>query len=182
MTTALTQLELMYDSAVFRQVSESNSSERYNPHMPSDAVNSATVREWRELGFYYDRDDDTRLWRLVGSRDGLLRFKAALLKYIADPRNARISEHEHFGPYMYLEVMTWEEAGFDDHAIRGPLSELARLAELIGTKVAATQPGSSVKIRDEFASNSPYSLVLDVREDGFDPATADPGLTVDEVR
>jgi hypothetical protein len=27
---------------------------------------------------------------------------------------------------MYLEVMTWPDAAFDHHAIRGPLPELAR--------------------------------------------------------
>ncbi len=149
--------------------------------MPSEAVNRATVREWRDLGFYYDRDDKARERRMVGSRAGLLRFKDALLRYVADPRNAGISEHEHFGPYMYLEVMTWSEAGFDDHAIRGPLTELARLAQLIETKLSKALPGSLIEIREEFAPSSPYSLILDVRADGFDPAIADSALP-DEVR
>jgi hypothetical protein len=71
---------------------------------------------------------------------------------------------------------------FDDRAIRGPLTELARLAHLIETKVAAAEPGSSLEIRDEFALKRPYRLVLDLREDEFDPATADPLLPPDEVR
>jgi hypothetical protein len=83
---------------------------------------------------------------------------------------------------MYVEVMTWPEAGFDHHAIRGPLPELARLADLIKSKVAAGLPGSSIEIRDEFAPNSPYSLVLDLQEDGFDPARADFLPLPDEVR
>ena len=65
-------------------------------------MNKATRREWRALGFFYDRDDVGRKWRLIGSRAGLLRFKEALLRYAADPRNAGISEHEHFGPYSTL--------------------------------------------------------------------------------
>src|SRR5437773_4027209 len=81
--------------------------------MPSDAANKATRREWRELGFFYDRDDQTRVWKLTSSRAGLLGFRDALLSYVADPRNALKSEHEHYGPYSYLEVMTWPEAGFD---------------------------------------------------------------------
>jgi hypothetical protein len=148
--------------------------------MPSEAVNRATRQEWRELGFFYDRDDETRTWRLVGSRAGLLRFRDALLSYVAKPGNAATSEHEHFGPYMYLEVMTWPEAGFDRHAIRGPLSELAPLANLIDTKLALAQPGTSAQIRDEFAPISEYSLLLEVREDGFDPAAADPCLLPEE--
>jgi hypothetical protein len=86
------------------------------------------------------------------------------------------SEHEHYGPYMYLEVMRWPEAAFDEHAIRGSLADLARLARIIESKVVVALPGSSVTIREEFAPDSPYSLVLDVREDGFDPASADTAL------
>jgi hypothetical protein len=147
--------------------------------MPSDATNKATKREWRELGFFYDRDDETRIWKLTGSRAGLLGFRDALLSYVADSRNALESEHEHYGPYKYLEIMTWPEAGFDDHAIRGSLTDLARLAKLIEAKLVAARPGSSIRIHEEFAANSPYALVLDLREDGFDPASADPLLPAD---
>jgi hypothetical protein len=69
--------------------------------------------------------------------------------------------------------MTWPDAGFDGNAIRGSLTGLARLAELVEAKLATAEPGSRIVIRDEFAANSPYSLVLDVRADGFDPASAD---------
>jgi hypothetical protein len=47
---------------------------------------------------------------------------------------------------------------------------------LIEAKLATASPGSSVLIQEEFASNSIYALVLDLREDGFDPATAVPSL------
>jgi hypothetical protein len=144
--------------------------------MPSDATNSATRREWRELGFYYDRDDQIKVWKLTGSRAGLLRFRDELLSYVANPSNASKSEHEHYGPYSYLEIMTWPEAGFDEHAIRGSLEDLARLAGIIEAKLATSRPGSSIEIRKEFAAHSPYSLVLEIRQDGFDPATADPQL------
>ncbi len=137
------------------------------------------MKEWRELGFFYDCDDQTRVWKLTGSRAGLLRFRDALLAYVADPRNKMTSEHEHYGPYMYLKVMTWPEAGFDSDAIRGPLADLERLAKVIAAKLAKARPGSSVQIQEEFAVDSPYALVLDLREDGFDPATADPLLLAD---
>lgn len=144
--------------------------------MASDAVNRATRREWRELGFFYDRDEKTREWRLTGSRAGLQRLRAALVAYIADPRNAADSEHQHYGPYLYLEVTTWPEAGFDDQGIRGPIAELARLGQLIDAKLADAPPGSTIRIADEYAPGSPYTLVLEVREDNFDPAAADPLL------
>ena len=144
--------------------------------MPSDATNKSIRDDWRELGFFYDRDGQNRVWTFTSSRAGLLRFRDALLAYVADPRNTLKSEHEHYGPYSYLKIMTWPEAGFDDHAIRGPLADLGRLASLIEAKLAGARPGSAVRIREEFAEDSPYALLLDVREDGFDPASADSSL------
>ena len=149
--------------------------------VPSDATNRATRREWRELGFFYDRDDRTKVWKLTGSRAGLLRFRDALLSYVAVGRNALKSEHKHYGPYKYLEIMTWPEAGFDKHAVRGSLADLTRLAKLVESKLATALSGSPVLIQEEFAPDSPYALVLDLREDGFDPATADPILPAEDV-
>jgi hypothetical protein len=77
---------------------------------------------------------------------------------------------------MYLEIMTWREAGFDEHAIRGPLPELKRLASLIENKIAAVQSGATITIQSEYSPSSPYALVLEVRDDNFDPAEADSGL------
>jgi hypothetical protein len=149
--------------------------------MPSDAINKATRREWRELGFFYDCDNETKVWKLIGSRSGLLRFRDILLSYAADARNTPDGEHEHYGPYSYLKIMTCPEAAFDDEAIRGSLADLARLAKLIEVKLATTQPGSFTVIQQEFAANSPNALVLDLREDGFDPATADPLLPAQDT-
>jgi hypothetical protein len=69
--------------------------------------------------------------------------------------------------------MTWANAGFDAHAIRGSLDDLTRLAELVQGKLMTAEPGESVTIRDEFTAESPYGLFLDVRPDGFDPSSAD---------
>lgn len=149
--------------------------------MPSDKVNKKTREEWRTLGFFYDVDHEAKVWTLIGSRAGLLCFRDVLRAYVADPRNTLESEHEHYGPYMYLKVMTWQEAGFDKDAIRGPLGDLARLAELVEAKLADAQPGSTVRIHEEFAADSPYALVLQVHEDSFDPATADPLLPNEEA-
>lgn len=133
-------------------------------------------QQWQDLGFYYETDNEAKAWRLIGSRRGLSRFADALRRYVADPRNALKSEHEHYGPYSYLEVMTWPEAGIDGHAIHGRLEDLLRLADLIVTKLDAAVPGATITIREEFAPDSPYALVLEVRDEGFDPAEADPHL------
>jgi hypothetical protein len=130
-------------------------------------------QQWRKLGFYCELDDQRRRWTLTGSRAGLLYFPDLLLGYVTDPQNAADREHQQYGPYGTLRVMTWPDAGFDSHAIRGSLVALSHLAELVEVKLASAEPGSPILIREEFAAGSPYSLVLDVRADGFDPASAD---------
>ena len=139
-------------------------------------IQEETRSEWRELGFFYERDDGAREWRLIGSRDGLVRFATLLRAYAADPGHTMKSEHQHYGPYMYLEIMTWPQAGMDDHSIHGPLDALERLASLVEMKVAGVEPGERARLRDEFAPGATYSLVFDVRHDGFDPASADQSL------
>lgn len=139
-------------------------------------VKDDTRREWRELGFFYDLDETSKEWRLVGSRAGLCRFSEVLRAYVANPRNETKSEHEHYGPYMYLEVMTWPDAGIDDHAIRGPLSALDDLASLVEAKVGSMQLGTRARIADEFASGTPYAVILELRDDDFDPSSLDPNL------
>ncbi len=42
--------------------------------MPSAKINEMTQREWRELGYFYDRDDSAKEWRLIGSKAGLRQF------------------------------------------------------------------------------------------------------------
>jgi hypothetical protein len=127
--------------------------------------------EWRELGFYCNHDTANREYRLIGSAAGLRRFADLLRAYVADPRNEMKSEHEHYGPWG-LEVMTWPESGMGDHAIHGPLPKLAGLALIVDSKLAAAKPGDRLVIREEYSPNCEFSLVLDVREAGFDPPSA----------
>jgi hypothetical protein len=130
-------------------------------------------QQWRKLGFFCELDVQKKTWTLTGSRAGLLYFPDLLLGYVIDPAKAADGEKEHYGPYGSLEIMTWPDAGFDGHAIRGSLTDLGHLAELIEGKLASAQPGEPIRIREEYAPNSPFSLLLDVRADGFDPAKAD---------
>ena len=143
---------------------------------PSDATNRATRREWQELGFFYETEEPARRWRLIGSKSGLRRFPELLRKYCADPRNSTKSEHEHYGPYMYLKVMTWPDFEIDGQSIRGPLPKLARLADLVGERLADAEPDEVIYIGREFAPDVEYDLVLEVKSEGFDPAEADPCL------
>jgi hypothetical protein len=139
----------------------------------TDLSDDQIKQQWRRLGFFCELDDQQRLWVLTGSRAGLLYFPDLLLGYVNDPENAADGSKKHYGPYGSLEVMTWANAGLDAHAIRGSLDDLTRLAELVETKLATAQAGESIRIRDEYAADSPYTLMLDVRADGFDPSSTD---------
>jgi hypothetical protein len=127
--------------------------------------------EWRGLGFYCHHNSAGREYRLVGPRAGLLRFADLLRAYVADPRNAEQPEHEHYGPWG-LEVMTWHEAGIDDHAIHGPLPKLSELADLVERRLVNALPGQQIRIREEYTPSAEFALVLDVRGDDFDPPTS----------
>ncbi len=139
------------------------------PEMTEDKIK----QKWRELGFFCELDEQKRTWTLTGSRAGLLYFPDLLLGYVTDPANAIDGTHKHYGPYGSLEIVTWPEAGLDSQAIRGPLAALTHLAELVEVKLASAEPGSPIPIREEFAPDSRYTLLLDVRPDGFDPASVD---------
>ena len=139
------------------------------PAMSDEQIKQA----WRKLGFFCEMDTLKKQWRLTGSRAGLLYFPDLLLGFINDPKNAKDGETEHFGPYGSLVIMMWPDAGFDSHAIRGSSASLGHLAELIEVKLATAEPGQPIMVREEYSADSPYSLMLDVRADGFDPAAAD---------
>jgi hypothetical protein len=139
-----------------------------------DLTNEDIGKRWRELGFFCELDDENKVWTLAASRAGLLHFSDLLRGYIADPENASDGARKHYGPYGSLEVMTWPDAGFNATSIHGSLTDLDRLASLVETKLVVAEPGSKIRLRAEFAPGSPYGLLLDVRVDGFDPASADP--------
>ncbi len=144
--------------------------------MLTDNVNAATKREWQELGFFYESDDAGREWRMVGSKNGLLRFAELLWKYSENPGNKKISEHNHYGPYMYLKIMTWTEPLITKSDIRGTLLDFGKLADLISSKIKSSRPGEILVIDKEYSQKNEFVLKLFVKEHGFDPAKADPAL------
>jgi len=142
--------------------------------MASKQTDEATQGAWRALGFYYDRDDSSKTWRIIGSACGLRGLAEAVRQYTRTPANARLGEHKHFGPYAYLEIGTAARPEITDHWIAGPLTSLVGLADLIDRTADASDVGGRVSLRNAFSPESTFDLVLEVREPGFDPATADP--------
>jgi hypothetical protein len=166
----LTILAILFAGGLYAYWHRSSHEEQPRPQLTDAQIN----QQWRELGFYCELDDENKVWKLTGSRAGLLHFPDLLRGYIADPSNASDGEQKHYGPYGSLDVMTWPEAGLDGHAIRGSLTDLDRLASIVETQLTFAEPGSPIRVREEFAPESRYALLLEVRADGFDPASADP--------
>lgn len=137
-------------------------------------IDEQTREDWRDLGFFYDQDKDARCWRLIGSKSGLLNFCSILNDYVADERNAALSEHEHYGPYWYLKIITWNEAAINERDISGTLDDFRRLAEIVRQRLENALPNDTFEIDKEYGQNNEYKLRFEVREDSFDSAGEDP--------
>jgi hypothetical protein len=142
----------------------------------SETTKVSTRKEWRNLGFFYDYDEKRGEWHFIGSRSGLEKFRDILSQYASNPKNDQKSEHDHYGPYMYLEIMTWDSPNISDHCIQGTLSDLKKLSDLVGQKLKNALPNDSFIIQQEYAKDAQSSLVFEIKEDNFDPASADPML------
>lgn len=140
---------------------------------PSPETNRQTADEWWQLGFFYEVVEAEKTWRFVGSRRGLLSFPRLLREYAAKPKNSEISEHQHFGPYWYLKVITWNEPLITARGIRGSLARLANLADLIEERVSAMNAGEIASLGPDYSPQSEFTLRFEVMEDDFDPASAD---------
>jgi hypothetical protein len=142
--------------------------------MPSEAANEATRRDWRELGFFCGRDAAAKEWCIVGSVSGLRKFATEIRKYASNPVHDRLSEYTQFGPAMNLEVGTSHQTEITEQWIGGPLVDLLRLATLIERSAQANVVGKRIALRANFSPMAPYELILDIRDEAFDPASADP--------
>lgn len=141
---------------------------------PAEVINELTRQEWRKLGFYYERSQS--YWLFIGSRAGLQGFCKLLREYVLNPEKVEVGSHAHYGPYVYLQVITWEKPYIADHGIFGRLSDLEVLAVLIEKKLNETSSGNSFAIDREYSEENHLTLKFELREDGFDPSHADPSL------
>ena len=142
--------------------------------MPNEAAHEVTRQAWRELGFFCGKNDAAKEWRIVGSVTGLRKFAAEIRAYASNPANDRLSEYIQLGPAMNLEIGTSHQTEITEQWIGGPLVDLLRLATFIERSAQANVVGKCVALRSNFSPMAPYELILDVRDDAFDPASADP--------
>ncbi len=144
-------------------------------------ITPVTGEEWRLLGFYHELDPDRRVWHLRGSRSGLLGFARLIARHAESTTVSPETEPLPLGPYGDLQVKFWERPGIDDESIHGRPDDLRRLAQLIESGLADTQPGGKVVIGPEYAGDVECSLLFEVMDDDFDPADAVGPVPVEEA-
>jgi hypothetical protein len=142
----------------------------------SKELDERTGAEWEALGFFYDYDESRRAWLIRANRRGVERLCAELRMYDADPRNAAISEHEHYGPYSYLKFVTWTEAKIVPDGVYGRIGDFTRLAEIITRMAINAEPGERVRIDEAYSGNNEANFELLLEPDEFAAAEADPAL------
>ena len=138
-------------------------------------IDQMMLDEWRQLGFYYDRDDrlDVNQWRFFGSKKGLQNFILLLDKYTNAPGKDTLSEHDHYGPYSYLKLMTWDQPIITPDYIAGTIQDLNILKHIISEKLSKTQPGQTFNIDKDFGQNNTITAKFFVMADDFDPVSMD---------
>lgn len=102
--------------------------------MMSGKIKELTKQEWRELGFYYERDDDEKLWKFVASKNEISLFVSLLNAFSNEFKELTEFEHEHYGPYFYLKIMLLDCPGINKNCIYGSYSDMIKLANLIEEK------------------------------------------------
>jgi hypothetical protein len=129
-----------------------------------------TIREWNQLGFYYEYDKDIKQWRFLGSKVGLERFAVSIKSFSEDIVNSNISEHVHYGPYNYLKVMTWGEPCVTQDYIGGTQNDLLKLSHILTDKLALYSIGQAFVIKEEYSMTSTSSLLFIIMSDDFTPS------------
>ncbi len=148
---------------------------------PPRDITPVTGEEWRRLGFYHELDPDRRVWRLSGSRSGLLGFARLIARHAESTAVSPEARPLQLGPYGDLQVKLWERPGIDDESIHGRPDDLHRLAQLVESCLADTWPGGEVVIGPEYAGDAECSLVFEIMDDDFDPAVAVTPVSVEDL-
>lgn len=140
-----------------------------------DDIDEMIKQEWRDLGFFYDleRYNDFRQWKFYGSKHGLFNLIKLLEDYTAKKSNDYLSEHDHYGPYHYLKIMTWSKPEITENHFAGTISDLNVLKEIIAKKLNVTGVGHTFLISNEYGEGNTASARFFVMADDFDPVSMD---------
>ena len=131
--------------------------------------------EWRELGFYYDLEESAikNDWKFYGSKHGLQNFIKLLQDYTNKSANDFLSEHDHYGPYSYLKIMTWDKAVITENYIAGTIKDLENFKNIVADNLEKAQVGQRFTIDKEYGVDNTATATFFIMEDNFDPVSMD---------
>lgn len=133
-----------------------------------------TGERWRALGFYHEPDATARVWRLVGARSGLETLVRMLGSQADRAEHGESVAPLAVGPYDDFRIRVWERPGIDDESIYGSAADLRRLSRLLAARLETAGPGTEFVLGPDYVPDVEYSLAIEVREEGFDPAAVAP--------
>lgn len=138
-------------------------------------IDEMIKQEWRDLGFYYELEEnnDFKQWRFYGSKQGLFDFINLLEIYIAKKSNDNISEHDHYGPYHYLKIMTWDKPEITENYFAGTIADLNILKGILARKLDVTGVGQTFVISKEYGESNTAIARFFIMADDFDPVSMD---------
>jgi hypothetical protein len=142
-------------------------------------IDKMLIGEWRELGFFYDFDERLAVnqWRFYGSKIGLQNFVTLLDNYTSKTRNAREFEHDHYGPYCYLKIITLvDQPTIQQNAFGGTILDLKKLRNIIADKLSKTEIGQTFSIDKDYGVDNTVTTKFFVMADNFDPVSMDEHL------
>lgn len=140
----------------------------------TDEVVKDTIEDWKDLGFFYDLDEKSKCWKIVGNRNGLMKFCKILKDYASNPGNEKLSEHEYFGPYMFLTLATLKRRKRYEGGIVGTLSDIEFMSNLVKDKLSDCTIGDSFEIGIEYDEKTEFKMIFQIMDDEFDPSSLDP--------
>lgn len=131
--------------------------------------------EWRELGFYYDLEESVNKneWKFYGSKQGLQNLVKLLEDYTNNSANDFPSEHDHYGPYSYLKIMTWDKATITENYIAGTIKDLKNFRNILANKLEKFQVGQSFTIDKDYGVDNTAAAIFFIMENNFDPVSMD---------
>lgn len=138
--------------------------------------NELNMKEWRDLGFYYEYDDEKHQWDFYGDKRGLMTLTTIIDEYMSFEENKELSEHIHLGPYQYLKVVTWKEPEINEQGLFGTFLDLNRFVNNFRDKVQLTSANDQFVVGEDYSNKSISRIVVHVMPDGFDPSSMDDSL------
>lgn len=138
-----------------------------------DPIEQDIIDQWKELGFFYDRDDRLHVnqWRFFGSKAGLLNFAEILESFAKRAKTGDDFAHEHLGPYWYLTLVISDEPQLRAYGVFGSNSDFEGLAGLIRSTEAELNPGDTISFDRFYGVENEVTAKWFVMANSFDPAS-----------